>query len=95
MKPWSILFALTLSISACAVKKDSITMESNSMKESNTVAYAGSETNPLFTLSPLYFNYPPFDKIKDSHFIPAMEQGMVEQLAEMEAIANQTGAQTF
>ena len=95
MKPWSILFALTLSISACAVKKDSITMESNSMKESNTVANAGSETNPLFTLSPLYFNYPPFDKIKDSHFIPAMEQGMVEQLAEMEAIANQTGAPTF
>ncbi|MCZ6526396.1 MAG: M3 family metallopeptidase [Gammaproteobacteria bacterium] len=65
------------------------------MKDSNTVATAGSETNPLFTLSPLYFNYPPFDKIKDSHFVPAMEQGMAEQLAEMEAIANQTGVPTF
>jgi peptidyl-dipeptidase Dcp len=44
--------------------------------------------NPLLTPSPLPFEYPPFDKIKDEHFTPAFEQGMTEELAEVAAITN-------
>src|SRR4051812_17410096 len=46
--------------------------------------------NPLLTESTLPFQLPPFDKIKDEHFQPALEQGMAEELKEAEAIAKQT-----
>jgi len=95
MKSYSILVALALLTSACADTDNSITTSENSMKDTTTSANVSSETNPLFTESPLYFNYPPFDKISDAHFAPAMEQGMADQLAEMEAIANQDEPPTF
>jgi hypothetical protein len=43
--------------------------------------------NPLLSESTLPYHYPPFDQIKDEHFQPAIEQGMQEQLREVEAIA--------
>ncbi|MDP6578813.1 MAG: M3 family metallopeptidase [Candidatus Marinimicrobia bacterium] len=52
-------------------------------------------TNPFYQESTLYFKYPPFDKIKNSHYAPAFEKGMAEQLAEIEAIAGQNDAPTF
>ena len=35
--------------------------------------------NPLLTESTLPYKLPPFDKIKDEHFQPALEQGMAEE----------------
>jgi len=52
-------------------------------------------SNPLLTKSTLPYQAPPFDKIKDSDFQPALEQGMKEQIAEIEAIANNPKAPTF
>ena len=46
-----------------------------------------TEANPFFAESTLPFNYPPFDRIDDSLYLPAFERGMEEQLAEVEAIA--------
>ncbi|HXM48778.1 MAG TPA: M3 family metallopeptidase [Pyrinomonadaceae bacterium] len=57
-----------------------------------TTASAG---NPFFTESTLPFHAPPFDKIKDSDYSPAIEAGMKAQLAEIEAIANNPAAPTF
>ncbi|CAN5424035.1 M3 family metallopeptidase [soil metagenome] len=51
--------------------------------------------NPLLKESTLDFRYPPFDRIKDEHFAPAYEQGMAEQLKEIEPIASKTEAPTF
>ncbi|MTV38614.1 dipeptidyl carboxypeptidase II [Duganella radicis] len=51
--------------------------------------------NPLATASSLPFHYPAFDKIKDEHFIPAFNEGMRQQLKEIEAIANNKAAPTF
>src|SRR5258706_2986085 len=51
--------------------------------------------NPFFTESTLPFHAPPFDKIKDSDYSPAIEAGMKAQLAEIEAIANSPAAPTF
>ncbi len=51
--------------------------------------------NPFFDPSPLFFNYPQFDRIDNAHFLPAFERGMAEQVAEIEAIASQTEAPTF
>jgi len=51
--------------------------------------------NPLLVESTLPYHVPPFDKIKDEHFAPAMEAGMREQLKEVEAVANNSEKPTF
>jgi peptidyl-dipeptidase Dcp len=52
-------------------------------------------TNPFFQESTLPFHAPPFDKIKDGDYQPAIEEGMKQQLAEVEAIANNPQPPTF
>src|SRR5216684_332983 len=51
--------------------------------------------NPFFEKSSLPFQAPPFDRIKDSDFQPAIEEGMKRELAEVQAIANNAEAPTF
>lgn len=51
--------------------------------------------NPLLKESSLDLHYPPFDKIKDEHFAPAYEQGMAQQLKEIQPIASNTEPPTF
>ena len=51
--------------------------------------------NPFLTESTLPYQMPPFDVIEDAHYQPAFEQGMAEQLAEIEAIATQSDPPTF
>jgi peptidyl-dipeptidase Dcp len=60
-----------------------------------TDASASFNDNPLLAPSPLPFGAPPFDRILDAHFLPAIELGMREQLAEVDAIATQPAAPTF
>ena len=55
---------------------------------------AMSGDNPFLAESPLYLRYPPFDRVDDSHYLPAFEAGMVEQLAEIDAIVNQDATPT-
>ncbi len=52
-------------------------------------------SNPFFTESSLPYQAPPFDKIKDTDFKPALEEGMKVQLAEIEKIENNPAAPTF
>lgn len=56
---------------------------------------AVSDSNPFFEESPLFLNYPPFDRINNNHFGPAFERGMAEQMAEIEAIAGQEASPGF
>ena len=46
------------------------------------------QTNPFYNVSTLPFEAPQFDKIKDADYQPAIEEGMKQELAEIEAIAN-------
>ncbi len=52
-------------------------------------------SNPFFAPSSLPFQAPPFDKIKDEDYQPAMEAGMAEELKEVQAIANNPAPPTF
>ncbi|MBN8480530.1 MAG: M3 family metallopeptidase [Xanthomonadales bacterium] len=56
---------------------------------------AKDEANPLFAPSPLAYQFPPFDRIKDADYLPAFERGMTENRAEIEAIAGNKEAPTF
>jgi peptidyl-dipeptidase Dcp len=61
-------------------------------------AWAGTDfgpSNPFFAPSTLPFQAPPFDKIKDEDYQPAIEAGMAEQLKEIQAIANNPAPPTF
>src|SRR5438093_3395468 len=51
--------------------------------------------NPLAIKSAQSYHYPSFDKIKDEHFVPAIEAGMREQLEEIDPIANSSEKPTF
>jgi peptidyl-dipeptidase Dcp len=51
--------------------------------------------NPFYAPSTLPFEAPPFDKIKDSDYQPAIDAGIAAQLKEVEAIANYSAPPTF
>jgi peptidyl-dipeptidase Dcp len=58
-------------------------------------AAPAAHENPLLTASTLPFQAPAFDKITDADFQPAIEEGMKQELAEVEAIANSADEPTF
>jgi peptidyl-dipeptidase Dcp len=51
--------------------------------------------NPFYAPSTLPFHAPPFDKIKDGDYQPAIEEGMADQRKEMQAIADSAAEPTF
>lgn len=62
----------------------------NSGQEKATVA-----DNPFFTEYNTPFGVPPFDQIKNEHFVPAIEKGIEEQNAEIAAIIDNQEAPDF
>ena len=52
-------------------------------------------SNPFYAESTLPFHAPPFDKIKDMDYQPAIEAGMAQQREEVTKIANDPAAPTF
>jgi peptidyl-dipeptidase Dcp len=52
-------------------------------------------SNPFYAPSTLPFHVPPYDKIKDEDYQPAIEAGMAEELSEMQAIADNPAVPTF
>jgi peptidyl-dipeptidase Dcp len=59
------------------------------------VAIAGTDTNPFLAPYGTPFETPPFDRIKPEHFLPAIQQGMAEQKAEIRAITMVRSVPTF
>src|SRR5271156_5213823 len=52
-------------------------------------------SNPFYAPSALPFQAPPFDKIKDEDYQPAIEAGMAQEEAEIQAIAGNPDVPTF
>jgi peptidyl-dipeptidase Dcp len=88
--------AITLALSVTACSKTETEMASEPVaSEPEPVAQAEAAVNPFFAESELMFHYPVFDQIENDHYLPAFEQGMEEQLAEIAAITSQEEAPTF
>jgi peptidyl-dipeptidase Dcp len=51
--------------------------------------------NPFYAASTLPYHAPPFDRIKDTDYQPALEAGMAEMLKETRAIADNPAPPTF
>ena len=54
-----------------------------------------SKENPFFAEYTTPYGIPPFNLIKTEHYIPALQKGLEEQKAEIDAIVNQKEAPTF
>ncbi len=52
-------------------------------------------SNPFYRESTLPFHAPPFDRIRDQDYQPAIEAGMAQQLAEVQRIADNPAPPTF
>ncbi|MBW6528208.1 M3 family metallopeptidase [Sphingomonas sp. RHCKR7] len=65
------------------------------LMSSSAVAQTMSPTNPFAQPSTLPYQAPPFDRIKDSDYLPALEAGMAEQRREIAAIVNVRSMPTF
>jgi len=82
--------AMTTVLAACAQAPQ----KPESSKPATTTV-APKHVNPLLSASALPYQAPPFDKIEDADYQPAIEAGMKQQIAEVEAIANNSEPPTF
>jgi peptidyl-dipeptidase Dcp len=65
------------------------------LMSSSAVAQTLSPTNPFAQPSTFPYQAPPFDRIKDADYLPALEAGMAEQRREIAAIVNVRSMPTF
>jgi peptidyl-dipeptidase Dcp len=66
------------------------------LEQTSAAAMAAfDESNPFYAASTLPFSAPPFDRIRDEHYMPAFEAGMVQGRAEVDAIIANADAATF
>ncbi len=65
-----------------------LTIQAQEKQENTTM-------NPFFQAYNTPFNVPPFDKIKNEHFKPAILEGIAKHQAEIDAFANNTQPATF
>ncbi len=86
-----LLVAATLSVAACAHPSQSVV----TTPPTTTAAPSLSSDNPFFRASPLLYEAPPFDRIHDADYKPALEEGMRQNLADIAAIAAQRAPATF
>ena len=95
-----IVIATTMALAACSQQPNGAasspaTTASTAAASSAAPAATAMTSNPFFSASTLPFQAPPFDKIKDADYQPAIDEGMKQQLAEIEKIANTPDAPTF
>ena len=104
MKLTLSIIALTIGLSACGDNSNENSVDSTKsvekannkqMHESSEKVVAAAAENPFSSPSDLYLQFPAFDKIKNEHYAPAFEEGMAEERAEIDAIANNSEPPTF
>jgi peptidyl-dipeptidase Dcp len=82
MKQWTLFFAVAiLLLSFCAKKEAPPPVQ--------------LEVNPFFSAWTTPFETPPFDRIKEAHYLPAFEEGMAQQLKEIDVIINTAEPPSF
>jgi len=59
------------------------------------IASCGKSNNPFFAEWDTPFQVPPFEEIKIEHYMPAFEEGIDQEKAEIDAIVNNAEAPTF
>ena len=99
-----LVIATSLALGACSQQSQDASKPAQPAASGSTAATstaaapaaaASISSNPFFAASTLPYQAPPFDKIKESDYEPALEEGMKQHLAEIEKIANNPEPPTF
>ena len=91
----ALAVALVVALAACSSPPtDTATPQAAAPAAAPTPEVA-APVNALLTASTLPLQAPPFDKIDDADYQPAIEEGMRQQLVEIGKIADSTEAPTF
>jgi len=85
--------ARSVVLTLCAIAAISCAPVATQTASTPSPVAAGS--NPFFVESTLPYHAPRFDLIRNEDYQPALEEGMRQQLAEIDAIAKQTQPPTF
>ncbi len=88
----TIAIAASLTLSTGAFAADAKSTDKPAMQPA---AMSFNASNPFYAPSKLQYQAPMFDKIKDSDYTPALDEGMRQQRKEMDAIANNPKPATF
>jgi len=102
-RPRMIVIATSIALAACSQgphEAGKSAPASASTAPASTASAAApvvdaNAANPFFTASTLPFQAPPFDKIKDSDYQPAIEEGIKQQVADIQKIADNPEPPTF
>src|SRR5579859_7322396 len=89
LRPLFIAVSLCLSLAVSAQQKSAPAAKPAAADKTAPAA------NPFLKASTLQYQAPPFDKITDNDFQPAIEEGMKHQIGEIEKIANSADQPTF
>lgn len=84
--------AISLALAACSGKESTAPVTTDTPTAGQP---ADASTNPFLAASTLPFQAPAFDKIKDGDYLPAFEEGMRQQLAEIAQITGNAEPATF
>ncbi|CEE90731.1 dipeptidyl carboxypeptidase II [Xenorhabdus nematophila str. Anatoliense] len=105
MRLSTLVLAISLALSAQAqaeenkLGSDNTNISSDQIKEANVTDGTDQQQykhkNPFFYPSALPFQAPPFDKIKEADYAPAIAAGIKQKLAEVAKIANNPAPPNF
>src|SRR5690625_2376889 len=96
MRTLAVAIAASVAMAACSQSTPSANEQASAQSSPASASSTSSKhANPFFAKSTLPFQAPPFDKIQNSDFKPAIEKGMAKELAQVEKIANNPAAPTF
>ncbi len=79
----------------CACTTTTTQQSSKPVTQLPSVPATFSSSSPFFAVSPLQYQAPQFDRIKETDYKPAIEEGMKQQIAEIDALANSPDAPTL
>ena len=87
----SAIFLVITMLAACQSQKSG----EKSSQEAKPASSSSTADNPLFSAWTSPFETPPFDRIKNEHFKPAITEGIKRHNEEIKAIAENTDSATF
>src|ERR1700761_4539942 len=99
----TLVIATSIALAACSQQSNEqaappVPASGGTAPAKASTAASGAEVsavNPFLSPSTLPFEAPPFDKIKDGDYQPALEEGMKQHLEEINKIADNPDAPTF
>jgi peptidyl-dipeptidase Dcp len=95
-KSAAFLFLLILVLlSATSAGPQTPARPAASAQAPSQAAGQGAPDNPFFKPYGTVFDVPPFDRIRNEHFLPAIEEGIRREQAEVDAIVNNPEAPSF